>query len=211
MNDNPTPRGLVRKITPGGVITTIATPADLSTVQGVAVDAVGNVFIAETGGHRIRKVSTGGGITTVAGTGVAGFTGDAGQATTARFTAPEGVAVDSFGNLYIADTGNSRVRRLTPTGVITTVAGNGRTGFGGDGGLAINAIVSRPRRLAFDNAGNLYISDESTRIRKVATDRRPRSRREGPPGQGPSQQIIQAASRLLPCTGPDPLRAMKLC
>ena len=101
-----------------------ATSAQLYGSHGVAVDSAGNLYIADTANNRIRKVSNGV-ITTVAGNGTAGFSGDNGPATSAQLTDPEGVAVDSAGNLYIADTGNNRIRKVS-NGVITTVAGNGR-------------------------------------------------------------------------------------
>jgi uncharacterized protein (TIGR03437 family) len=154
---------------------------------GVAVDAQGNLYIADTGNNRIRQVSPAGTTTTVAGNGVAAFRGDGGAATAASLSAPTGIAVDTAGNLYIADTGNNRVRKVNSAGVISTIAGNGSAvffgGFGryylgpgftdpsysGDGGPAASAPLSAPSAVALDAAGNVFIA-EVFRIRKVAPD-----------------------------------------
>jgi sugar lactone lactonase YvrE len=170
----------IRKVS-GGTITTIAgngifgfsgdggpaTSASLGTPMGVAVDAAGNLYIADTGNARIRKVS-GGTITTVAGNGVLGFSGDGGPATSASLSEPNGVAVDSAANLYIADPVGQRVRQVS-NGTISTVAGNGDGGFGGDGGSATSASLNSPTGVAVDAAGNIYIADDDNyRIRKVS-------------------------------------------
>src|ERR1035438_7849247 len=144
-----------------------ATSAQLNAPFGVAVDAAGNLYIAEFGNNRVRKVATNGNIGTLAGSGVSGFSGDNGQATSAQLNGPQGVAVDSAGNVYIADTANNRVRMVAPNGVITTVAGTGAAGVSGDGGLAINALVGNPVGLATDSVGNVYIADGSARVRKL--------------------------------------------
>ncbi|MEO8052551.1 MAG: hypothetical protein ABI833_19250 [Acidobacteriota bacterium] len=147
-----------------------AIAAQLSSPTGVAVDSAGNLYIAD--GDRIRKVSNGV-IITVAGSGISGFSGDNGPATSAQLSSPSGVAVDSAGNLYIADTRNSRIRKVS-NGVITTVAGTGAGGFGsggfsGDNGPAISAQLNFPSGVAVDAAGNLYIADTfNKRIRKVS-------------------------------------------
>lgn len=142
-----------------------ATSARLYMPQGVAVDSAGTVYIADTVNSRVRKVSNGV-ITTVAGGGTA--LGDGGPASGARLSFPQGVAVDTGGNLYIADTGSDRIRKVS-NGVITTVAGNGTQGFGGDNGPALNAQLSHPSSVALDVAGNLYIADNmNNRIRKVS-------------------------------------------
>jgi trimeric autotransporter adhesin len=174
----------VRKVTAStGVITTVAgngtfgfngdggaaTNAELSGPEGLAVDGAGNLYIADHSGSRVQKVSAGTGIiTTVAGNGVGGYSGDGGPAASAELNGPAGLAVDGAGNLYIAD--NNRVREVSAgTGIITTVAGNGTQGFSGDGGPAISATLNSPIGLAVDGAGNLYITDESNnRIREVA-------------------------------------------
>jgi len=163
-----------------GVITTVAgggfsglgdngpaTSAALSAPMAVAVDSAGNLYIADSGNVRIRKVSNGV-ITTVAGNGTEGSSGDNGPATSAQLAYPWGVAVDSAGNLYIADSGNYRIRTVS-NGVITTVAGNGTQGFSGDNGPATSAALSGPNGVAVDSAGNLYIADYyNNRIRKVS-------------------------------------------
>ncbi len=172
----------IRKVDSGGAITTVAgsgtsgfggdggaaAAAQLREPGGAAVDSAGNLYIADAGNHRIRKVDSGGAITTVAGSGTSGFGGDGGAATAAGLDNPIGVAVDSAGNLYIADAGNHRIRKVDTLGAITTVAGSGTAGYSGDGGAATAAQLSSPYGVAVDSAGNLYIADESNhRIRKV--------------------------------------------
>jgi hypothetical protein len=149
----------------GGPATTAQTfPA------GVAVDGASNLLIADSANNRIRKVATTGIITTVAGTGNSGFSGDGGLAINAQFSDPTAVAIDRAGNLFIVDSGNSVVRMVTTTGIITTVAGNGKQGFSGDSGPAINAQLSNPTAVAVDGAGDLFVADSgNNRIRKVAT------------------------------------------
>ncbi len=145
-----------------------ATNATLRTPYGVAVDTSGNLFIADANNNRIRKVNASGTITTVAGDGAQGFSGDGGPATNARLYFPSGVAVDTSGNLFIADTSNHRVRKVNASGTITTVAGNGTSGFSGDGGPATNARLYFPSGVAVDTSGNLFIADANNyRIRKV--------------------------------------------
>ena len=143
-----------------------ATSAQLNQPWGVAVDAAGNVYIADTVNNRIRKVANGV-ISTVAGNGTLGYSGDDGPATSAQLSWPAGVAVDSAGNLYVADQNNNRIRKVS-NGVITTVAGNGTPGYSGDNGSATSAKLYGPQGVAVDSAGNLYIADTSNqRIRKV--------------------------------------------
>jgi trimeric autotransporter adhesin len=145
-----------------------AASAQITNIQGVAVDAAGNLYLADTDNARIRKVSAGGTITTLAGTGAAGFSGDAGPATSAQLNLPYGVAVDTRGAVYVADLGNNRVRRIALDGTISTVAGNGSAASTGDGGPATAASLDSPRNLAVDAAGNLYISEfNGHRVRKV--------------------------------------------
>jgi uncharacterized protein (TIGR03437 family) len=144
-----------------------ATSAPLAGPSGIALDSAGNLYIAEAYNNKIRKVSNGM-ITTVAGTGTAGFTGDKGQAALATLQQPTDVAVDSAGNLYIADWGNNRIRMVTAaTGVISTVAGNGTKTFNGDHVAATGAGLVSPQRIAVDASANFYIVDAG-RIRKVA-------------------------------------------
>src|SRR5438094_258876 len=143
-----------------------ATSAELNFPHGVTVDAQGDIFIVDTSNNRVRVVNTSGIITTVAGNGTAGFLGDGGQATSAELNFPRQVAVDAQGNLYIADTVNHRVRKVSG-GVITTFAGTGVAGFSGDGGAATSAQLNFPRGVALDATGNLYISEDNSHSRKV--------------------------------------------
>jgi uncharacterized protein (TIGR03437 family) len=228
---------VVRRISTSGIITTVAgtgqpgaggdggpaTKAQLSGPEGIAVDASGNLYIVDTGNQRIRYVNAAGTISTIAGSGSAGFSGDGGPAISAQFSSPGGVAVDasgavyvadldnnrirrftvggaigtfagttisigdggpsiqarlaspwsiavdSGGNLYIADRSDNRVRKVTPSGTITTLAGNGQNGYGGDGGPSTMAILNTPNGIALDSAGNLYIADAgNNRIRRVS-------------------------------------------
>ena len=151
-----------------------ATATQLYFPYGVAVDGSGNLYIASVGNNCIRKVDTNGIITTVAGNGEPGYSGDGGLATAAKLFFPYGVTVDGSGNLYIVDTGNSRIRKVTAsTGIITTVAGNGARDFGGDGGSATAAKLNLPRGVAVDGDGNIYIADANNhRVRKVDADTR---------------------------------------
>jgi len=138
-----------------------ATTALLIQAEGVAADGSGNLYIADAGDHRVRKVASNGVIQTVAGTGIRGFSGDGGPAAQAQLNSPYGLALDGQGYLYIADLGNARVRRVAPDGTITTIAGGGRLPAGGvnEGSPAGAVALSTPRNLAFDSYGDLYISD----------------------------------------------------
>ena len=122
-----------------------AVEAELYNPAGVAVDEAGNLYIADASNNGIRKVDSTGTITTIAGTGELGFSGDGGPAVEAELYGPAGVAVDSAGNLYIADSGNQRIRKVDSTGTITTIAGTGEFGFSGDGGPAVEAELRSPR------------------------------------------------------------------
>ncbi len=145
-----------------------ALAAQIGSIQGVAVDANGNLYLSDTGHNCVRKVNPGGIITTIAGTGTAGFSGDGGPAGAAQLNLPYGLAVDAAGNLYIADLGNNRVRRVSPDGTIATIAGTGVEGYSGDGGQADAAQLYTPRDVAVDAAANLYIAEfEGHRVRKV--------------------------------------------
>src|SRR6185369_11115674 len=137
--------------------------ARLATPMALALDSAGNIYISDNRNNRIRKVTKEGVITTVAGIGTAGFSGDASAATSAQLSNPNGIAFDAKDNLYIADTTNNRVRRVGTDGIITTVAGGGT--FFGDGVIATTVPLSSPYGVAVDPAGNLYISAIS--IRKV--------------------------------------------
>lgn len=171
---------VIREITKAGVISIFAgtgvegyggdgaaaTAAYLDTPTGVAVDTAGNVYIADSHNQRIRMVS-GGTITTIAGTGTPGFFGDNGQAAAAQLNLPSAVAVDATGNVYIADTNNQRIRKITGT-TIATIAGNGEELFAGDGATATSAALDLPTGVAVDGGGNVYIADRhNQRIRMV--------------------------------------------
>ena len=176
----------IRMVAAGtGIITTIAgngttaysgdggaaTLAGLDVYYGVAVDASGNVYIADNGNDRIRKVAASTGIiSTIAGNGTAGYSGDGGAATSAKLDGPTGVAVDTSGNVYIADKSNNRIRKVAAgTGIISTIAGNGTAGYSGDGGTATSAKLNNPGTVVVDVSGNVYIADnENNRIRMVA-------------------------------------------
>jgi len=158
-----------RKVTASGIITTVAgTDTCAIAPYGVAVDAVGNLFIADYFNCRISKVGVDGSITTMAGNGTRGYSGDGGPAILARLSSPSGIAVDNDGNLFIADLGNNVIRKVNSNGIIGTVAGNGISGFGGDGGPAISAQLAGPEDIAVDGNGNLLIADTANyRIRRV--------------------------------------------
>jgi len=148
-----------------------ATQAYLDSPTGVAVDSAGNLYIADSSDLRIRMVSASTGIiTTVAGTGSSGYSGDGGAATSATFAGPFGVALDSSGNIYISDVNDNCVRKVTAsTGVITTVAGTGTSGFSGDGAAATSAELRSPMSVAVDSSGNIFIADSNNvRIREVS-------------------------------------------
>jgi DNA-binding CsgD family transcriptional regulator len=161
----------VRQVTPAGVIITVAgtgeagysgdsglaTAAHLNSPQGLAVDSDGNLYIADTLNHRVRKVDANGIITTFAGTGQPGYAGDHDRAVSALLNSPVGVAVGFANSVYIADTGNDRIREVSPDGIITSVAGGGVAGYAGDGGPATSALLDSPMGLAIDVGGNLYI------------------------------------------------------
>ncbi len=167
----------VRMVTPGGAVTTFAgngvaghsgdrgaaTSAQINAPAGVAVDGLGNLYVSEAAA--VRKVATSGIITTVAGNGSAGYSGDGGSAASAQLNRPSGLAVDSQSNLFIADTYNGRVREVTPGGVISTFAGNGSFAVSGDGGQATSAQIAYPTAVAVDSSGNLYIA--AGQVRRV--------------------------------------------
>jgi trimeric autotransporter adhesin len=146
-----------------------AVAAQISQPEGIVVDPAGNLYIADAANHRVRMVTPAGVISTVAGNGHPGFSGDNGPASAAQLNQPYDVALDAAGNLYIADYGNQRVRAVGTNGNITTVAGNGLIGSNGDGGPATGALLLGPRDVATDAAGNLYISEfDGHRVRQVA-------------------------------------------
>ncbi len=175
----------IRRVGPDGIITTVvstggsgdggdggpATQARLNQPRGLALGPDGSLYIADNGNHRVRRVGPDGIITTVAGTGASGYSGDGGSATQAQLGYPTGIALGPDGSLYIADAGNNRVRRVGPDGIITTVAGTGALGHGGDGGPATQAQLGYPTGIALGPDGSLYIADRNnSRIRRVGPD-----------------------------------------
>jgi sugar lactone lactonase YvrE len=172
----------IRKVDIGGHLTTLAgsgmqgfsgdsgpaTVATLDSPQGLALDTANNLYIADTHNHRIRKLDlTTGIITTIAGS-TAGFSGDSGPASSAQLNLPTALALDDAGNLYLADTGNHRIRKISTAGIITTIAGTGTQGFSGDTGPATSAAIDSPTGLAVDAANNLYLADtHNHRIRRI--------------------------------------------
>ena len=150
-----------------------ATEAGFCGTNDVALDASGNMYISDggvycsgPGGHTIRKVDPDGNITTVAGSGGSGFSGEGGHATKAKLNLPLAVTVDREGNLYIADAENHRIRKVDSEGIITTIAGTGEEGYSGDGGPATSAKLAYPSGLVFDDRGNLYVAEELS-VRKI--------------------------------------------
>lgn len=175
----------VRKVSPaaGGTITTFAgvgtsagysgdggpaISAEVNGVHDIAVDRYGNVYLADGGNNRVRKVTADGVINTIAGTGMPGYNGDGIAATAAQLNSPYGVAVDDTGNVYIADMYNRRIRKVNTAGIISTIAGTGVKGFSGDGGMADIAMLHHPIAVELNKSGEIFIAD-STRIRKIST------------------------------------------
>jgi uncharacterized protein (TIGR03437 family) len=174
----------VRRVNAAGVIATVAgngtagfagdggpaTAAALNSPAAVALDAIGNIYVADTSNNRVRKIDANGTITTLAGAGVAGYSGDGGPANIATLNRPAGVAADTAGNVYISDTGNHAIRKVSAAGVISTLAGNGVPGSSGDGGPAAVALLNSPGGLAVDSAGNLYVADTANhRVRRITS------------------------------------------
>jgi len=168
----------IRKITSAGIVTTLAgsgsysfadgtgTAASIAQPAGVAVDSSGNVYVADSGNNRIRKITSAGVVTTLAGSGIGAYTD--GTGTTASFNGPQGVAVDSSGNVYVADSNNSRIRKITSAGVVTTLAGSGDWAYAD--GTGTTASFNGPQGVAVDSSGNVYVADTSnSRIRKITS------------------------------------------
>ena len=173
--------GCVRKVDRNGIITTVAGMggnggysgdhgpaiwAQMGAVTAIAIDRRHNLYIADPGYNCIRKVDTAGIITTFAGTGVPGFSGDSSAATAAQLKAPLGVAADKAGNVYICDQLNHRIRRVDTAGIITTIAGTGVAGFGGDHGPATAALISDPAMITTDTFDNIYFSEGGGKNKK---------------------------------------------
>jgi sugar lactone lactonase YvrE len=176
----------VREVLPSGIIKTVAgdgscaqnptgnggpaTSASICVPTGVAVDSSGNLYISDTGHNQVRVVNSAGIINALAGNGGWGSRGDGGPATSAKLAAPTGVTVDSVHDVFIADTGNSKVRVVNAAGIIGTFAGTGSYGYGGDNGPASSAMLAAPTGVGIDPSGNIYISDTgNNRIRQVNT------------------------------------------
>lgn len=175
----------VRKVTPGGIISTVAAGLQLPTAAnpaltllyspyGITVDGAGNVYFSDKLKNTIRRISLDGTVSTVAGSGAGSFQGDGGPATAAGFFQPFGLAVDGSGNIFIADTGDNRVRMVNTSGTITTIAGTGELGTSGDGGPGTSAALYKPSGIALGAGGVVYVSDlsegnliENARVRKL--------------------------------------------
>jgi uncharacterized protein (TIGR03437 family) len=142
--------------------------AQFDTPAGMTVDSKGNLYVADSANNRVRKIGPDGVVTTIAGNALPGFAGDTELATGSELNRPTGVATDAAGNIYIADSGNNRIRVISPAGTIGTLAGNGNTAFFGDRGSSVEAALNRPRGVAVDAAGAVYIADTGNRrIRRV--------------------------------------------
>ena len=173
----------VRKINTAGIISTIGGngisayggdggPATLAKIQypfGVALDAAGNIYVADEGNNRIRKINTSGIITSIAGSATYGFSGDGGPSSAAQLYLPQGIATDVAGNIYICDMNNNRIRKINAAGIISTIVGTGTPGYSGDGGPAVLAEINQITGVAVDTSGNIYISDNNNnRIRATS-------------------------------------------
>ncbi|EFC47410.1 predicted protein [Naegleria gruberi] len=173
----------IRKITTSGIISTIAgtgtsgysgdgssaTSAQLNSPYGIAISSSGEIYIADTNNNRIRKITTSGIISTIAGTGTQGYSGDGSSATSAQLYNPYGVAISSRGEIYVADYNNNRIRKITTSGIISTIAGTGTSGYSGDGSSAISAQLYNPYGVAISSSDEIYITDtNNNRIRKLS-------------------------------------------
>ncbi|MGH9011617.1 MAG: phytase, partial [Acidimicrobiia bacterium] len=170
----PPPTGIISTVAGTGAVSGFSgdggpgTSARLRAPRTMEADSKGNLFIADTENNRLRKIDSNGTITTIAGTGTSGYSGDNGPATSARLSSPHGVAVDAPGNVYIADSPNQRIRKVSPTGIITTVAGTGSSGYNGDNIQATSARLNYPKGVEMGPDGALYIGDANNhRVRRV--------------------------------------------
>src|ERR1035438_4131033 len=181
--------GCIRQVSPAGIISTVytlsgASGTDLKQVEGLGIDAQDNLYLTEWLGHTVLKIGANGSVTTIAGTGAAGFSGDGGPATAAQLYGPSAVAIANDGTIYIADSGNNRVRKVALDGTISTIAGTGSSignillpqvfqtcEFSGDGGLATSANLCNPAQLAFDQTGGLWVADfGNARVRRISPE-----------------------------------------
>ena len=173
---------VIRKITPGGVISVVAgnftcgfngdgiqaIDAELNGAYGIAVDIQGNLYIGDTLNNRIRKVNRSGIISTIAGTGTCGFSGDGGSAILAMICNPLGLIVDTSGNVYFADENNLRVRKITRSGKLNTIAGSGNSGYNGENLPATSTNIDDPAAIGIDNVGTVFVLDDiQARVRKI--------------------------------------------
>ncbi|MBJ2174879.1 T9SS type A sorting domain-containing protein [Aureibaculum sp. A20] len=162
---------IIRKIDVNGIISDIIEFPEVNTPHGLTVDASGTIFFIDRANDRVRKLDTNGTITTVAGNGTNGDSGDGGPATSAQLNTPQYVAVDASGNIYISDWQNHKIKKVTTDGIINTIAGTGVYGFSGDGGLATQAELKSPSGITVDTSGNIYFSDRNNyRVRKIDTN-----------------------------------------
>jgi uncharacterized protein (TIGR03437 family) len=167
---------LIRKVSSANIFTVVggaATRLQLNQPDGLVIDAAGNMYIADTGNRRIVFVPKGGGPVVIAGTGNLGDSGDGGPAVNAELGDPMGLAVDTAGNVFIADTLNSKIRKVTPDGIISTVAGDGIQAYFGDKGVATKAALYFPRDVSVDSSGNLYIADTVNNVIRMLTPQAP--------------------------------------
>ena len=149
---------------PSGYGDGIGTNAVFNSPTGLAIDEAQNIYVADTGNHRIRKVTPSGVVTTLAGSGFYGSINA--QGTAASFSSPQGVAVDRFGTVFVADLGSNKIRRITSSGAVTTIAGTGNPGSGD--GTGAQATFNQPYGIALDSNGNIFVSDSlSNKIRKI--------------------------------------------
>jgi sugar lactone lactonase YvrE len=148
-----------------------AAAAGINFPTGIAIDSAGNIYVAEGAGRKIRRIDANGIVTTIAGTGAEGSGGDGGPAINAQFVNPVAVAIDSAGNIYVVDRDGQKVRKIDPSGVISTVAGTGEVGFDGDRGPGPAAKLCFPEGVAVDSKGQVFVADTyANRIRRIATD-----------------------------------------
>ena len=176
----------LRKVNTIGIVSTIAgtgypgysgdggpaSAAQLSGPNGVVTDGSGNIYIAEYGNSVIRKINSSGVISTFAGNGTRGYSGDGGAANVAKLNSPVGIVIDRSGNIYISDNLNNRIRKIDSSGIISTIAGNGTPGYSGDGSAATLAALNGPWGISCDTFGNVYVSDNNnSRVRKINNSR----------------------------------------